>query len=302
MTLRTTAQCIITPAEWALSQTGAYKFCDIMHKLGETQNDVIWDADADGVTHAVIAGNQDEPAQFPATYVFSEHRVLTNAMVLFRFARLLSIDAKIEWLGAQIRTVSVNRIVSEVGEPSRSNGFGLHLNKYGATLMAKMCHERFDRMNADGRNNVALPVGNMLGFNELPDVHSPDRLSTIDGRGTTPSGSLAQAGGVKQIRFTPERRFKTLRFKPLSRIDKAASVFDLAKLEAAGANWDDDQRCGTLWLAQIKPLNALSSYTVGVGETQQIVQNESTDFFRITYTATWKFFGAARSNQDRGDL
>lgn len=285
---------IVTPAGWSGSSTDAYRFTDILHKFGESNEVLWWDAGATGVTHPV-----ERPGEvFPLYYVASLYNTLSNAVFLFNFARVLRVDVTIEWLGQFTRTEGAIRDIDETGTKQITGN--LEVTKFGTTLLAKMCHERFDRNRGDGnqQTNSALAPIYTFGWNHVPIIFSPDRVTTIDDRGTTPSGNLKDAPGVRLLRFTPERRVHKLMYKPINRLDKAGATFDLVKLNAHGAVWDDDMRSGCLWLAQQAPLSKIMSEDFGSTAPLNVLTVDKQDYFRITYNSTIKFFGQARNGQN----
>lgn len=290
ITIRVPMSMIVTSENWHPSTTGAYKFVNILHKFGESTNAVRWDAGATGVTPPIQGADN-----WPLYYVATVYNTMSNGIFLFNYARVLGADITIEWLGSLTTKQGANRTADETGDTTvRAD---LEVTKFGTTLLAKVCHERYDRNHSDNQNQVGLAPMNMFGWDRLPVINNPDMMTSIDARGTTPSGNLKGAPGVKMLRFTPEKRIHTLKYKPLNRLDKAGAFFDLVKLQAAGANWDDDMRSGTLWLGQEIPLVDVAPVMWPEQNPVPLLNNTS-DFFRITYNVNLKFFGQSKVGQD----
>jgi len=74
------------------------------------------------------------------------------------------------------------------------------------------------------------------------------------------------------------------------------------KLQAAGANWDDDMRSGTLWLAQETPLVDVAPVQWPAGDNPYPLLNQTTDYFRITYNVNVKFFGQSKVGQNNTNV
>lgn len=298
LTLRVPQSMICTPDGWASGNTDAYRYCDIVHKFAENSPFVRWDAGATGVTPP----NDRSTDGWPAMYVVTLYNTLSNAVFLFNFARVLRCDITIEWLGQLTKRQGAIRQISQVlpDFPMVSTTGDLEVTKFGTTLLAKICHERFDRNRGNGTNALgsALAPVYTFGWDHEPIINSPDRITTIDDRGTTPSGNLKGSPGVRLLRFTPERRIHKLSYKPLNRLDKAGATVDLVKLNASGAAWDEDMRSGVMWLGQERPLAGLMTDTFGAEAPVNTITVEKTDYFRVTYNTTVKFFGQARNGQN----
>lgn len=283
---------IVTTTGWAQATSGAYKFANIMHQFGESTPALRWDAGAYGIQPV-----QDGGSAWPARYVATVFNTMSNGIFLFNYARVLGADITIEWLGALTTKQGADRVDSE----DTTYRGDLEVTKFGTTLLAKVCHERYDRNRSDGRTGGALAPLYMYGWDQAPIINSPDMMTSIDNRGTTPSGNLKGAPGVKALRFTPERRIHSLKYRPLNKLDKAGAFFDLVKLQAHGANWDDDMRSGTLWLAQETPLNDMFD-TEWPALNPATLTHTTTDYFRITYNVIVKFFGQSKVGQNNAQV
>lgn len=280
---------IVTAEAWEPATSGAYKFANVLHQFGNGEQQVRWDAGANGIMPPIAGG-----ANWPIHYVATVFNTMSNGIFLFNYARILGCDITIEWLGALTKRQGLSR---SDGAADIFRG-DLEVTKFGTTLLAKVCHERYDRNRGDGQNRNALAPLYMFGWDQVPIINNPDMMTSIDNRGTTPSGNLSTAPGVKKLRFTPERRIHTLKYKPLNRLDKAGAFFDLVKLQQHGANWDDDMRSGTLWLAQEKPLNDQFTTEWPTGAEPQPLLHDTTDYFKITYNVNIKFFGQSKVGQN----
>ena len=294
ITIRVPMSMIVTGESWEASTTGAYKFVNILHKFGESTEAVRWDAGQTGVTPPIQgAGN------WPLYYIATVYNTMSNGIFLFNYARVLGADITIEWLGSLTTKQGASRLEDLDNTTLRGD---LEVTKFGTTLLAKVCHERYDRNASDNQNQMGLAPMNLFGWDRLPIINNPDMMTSIDNRGTTPSGNLKGAPGVKSLRFTPERRIHTLKYRPLNRLDKAGAFFDLVKLQAAGANWDDDMRSGTLWLAQETPLVDVAPVQWPAGDNPYPLLNQTTDYFRITYNVNVKFFGQSKVGQNNTNV
>lgn len=294
MVLNVAKNMIASPETWATAAAGGYRFVDIINKLGESNQTHRWDVGDLGIQPTA----QFVPT-FPQCYINTDYITLSNALFMFRFAKLLKTTVRIEWLGRMEEYQSSLNAATRDGQ-NEFNSWRLselRVQGFGTTLLSKFCHERYDRNRADGAAEMALAPANMYGWNRIPILNQPDRISTLDGRGTTPSGAITTGSGVKVLRFTPERRVKYLKYKPLNRLDKAGATFDLAKLNHIGANWDDDMRSGSLWLAQQSPLDQIFTLE---DQTKPLstIQTCPRDYFRISYVNTWKFYGPSTQGQD----
>lgn len=294
MVIKIAKNMVVSPEFWQPNQAGGYKFVDIINKLGESNQAHRWDVGDIGVQPVA-----EFAPLFPKCYINTDYVSLTNSSFLFRFARLLKTTVRIEWLGRLEEYQSAINAATTDGQGTYNSWrlSELRVQGFGTTLLGKFCHERYDRNRADNLVEMAMAPAYMFGWNRLPILVQPDRISTIDARGTSPSGHITTAPGVKLMRFTPERRVKYLTYKPLNRLDKAGATFDLAKLNAIGANWDDDMRSGSLWLAQQSPIDQILTLN---DETRPLpnIQTCPRDFFRISYVNTWKYYGASPQGQD----
>lgn len=280
---------IIENSAWQNGQAEAYKYTDIVNLLGKSTPGYRWDV-AGGVTAPVQPGGD---TVFPTMYVNTNYVTLAAAVHLFRYARLLKCRVKIEWLGRLIENQAWTHQGTEAKEMEHKY---LTVEGFGTTLMAKFCHERYNRNRADGNVEEGLAPAYMFGWDTIPILDEPDMISTIDARGTCPSGNLASQPGIKHFRFTPERRTGYMTYKPLNRLDRAGATFDLAKITAQGAVWDGDMRSGTLWLGQQNTLARVIEIDQAAPRGPYIYAPH--DYFRVTYVNTWKFYGAARQGQD----
>lgn len=281
---------IVTSEGWEPATSGAYKFTDIIHNFGENTETTRWDAGATGVTPVTQTG----AGKFPTHYIATVYNTMANGIFLFNYARVLGADITIEWLGSLTKKQGASRLDDLDNTTMRGD---LEVTKFGTTLLAKVCHERYDRNRADNTQRRALAPVYMFGWDQEPIINSPDMMTSVDNRGTTPSGNLATAPGVKKLRFTPERRIHALKYRPLNKLDKAGAFFDLVKLQQAGANWDDDMRSGTLWLAQEVPLVDVAPVEWPEVDPRPLLSN-TTDYFRITYNVIVKFFGQSKVGQN----
>lgn len=271
---------VTCPQNWATSAFSDYSYAIIWHKLAETNTQWAWPQDGISVVDPISG------ATHPAAYVANDLQFLLTARTLFSWARIQRIDVNIEWLGA----VEQREYLQDENAPGAgiSTYREMVYNKHGTTLFVKMCHERVQRQMRDGQDRDALPLDFALGNQVVPVLYEPDRETTLSGNGTTSLPNLATPGTCKKVRFTPERRFAHLAWKPLSRADKAQAVFDLQKC-GQPTQYDDDQRCGGLWLAQERPLNAVTQWATAAGN----VGVNTCDHFRLTYKFTWKLYKRA---------
>lgn len=280
---------VCTSEAWQASTSGAYKYVNILHQFGHSNQHLRWDAGATGVTPPTAG-----PTDWPLYYVSTVYNTMSNGVFLFNYARVLGADIKIEWLGSRTMKQGGDRVIENGVTIYRGD---VEYTKFGTTLLAKVCHERFDRNRGDGVDRRGLAPLYMFGWDQMPIVNNPDMMTSVDARGTTPSGNLKGAPGVKTLRFTPEKRVHTLKYRPLNKLDKAGAFFDLVKLNANGATWDDDMRSGTLWLGQEVPLN--DDGHVGWPDTNPMsLINTTTDYFRISYNVILKFFGQSKVGQN----
>lgn len=266
----------VCPDGWTISQDEQYTFVDVRHQPSKVLDEAEeWNS-----------GTPVPPQAGAANYFIASCRpLLGNMRALYEFARLQSIDIRIEWLGQLVQNVAATDF-----PPGATGGIGSTFsvahNTHGATLLAKVCHERLDKMRNDGANLAALAPNDLFGMNRLPVIFSPDK-EIIDGaRGSAGSHVLLSHPGVKSLRFTPERRFVNLKYKPLNNIEKAAATF--RGQAVANPNYDNDARLGTLWLAAPTGLQGLSFWAPGDGVQ---TQTRTCEYYRISYTWNWKFFG-----------
>lgn len=278
---------VTCPEAWTQSEAQEYAFTEIRHQLAKSLGpNAIWGR-LTGLTQPV------PDTEGVNVYVLSDRNNLTRFANVFSYARLLSLTCQIEWLGSVDDDRRQGILLAQAAGPDEITMGGLEYNKHGTSLRYKMLHERFQRFTEDGNNADALAPANMLGWNQLPVLFSPDKLHIFSGRGTVGGANLMQPGTCRVVRFTPERRFKTIKWKPLSRADKIAATFDVMKMTQQG--WDRDQRTGALWLAQDTWINR--QVTTDVFNDGRLATVSTCDFFRFTYTVRWKFFRRVASGQ-----
>lgn len=277
---------VTCPEIWTASQSNEYRYCSILHQLARDPGNYAWGA-LNGLTQPQIVGGD------PATYMFTDRTNLERFYNIFAYAKVLSITAQIEWLGSTDTYLAQGTLAAQAVGPDEITMSSLQFNKHGTSLRYKMMHERFQRMTTDGNEARALAPANMLGWNQLPVLYHPDQRHLDSGRGDVGGSNLAQPGICKIVRFTPEKRFQSVRWKPLSRADKIASLFDIRKVVSQG--WDKDQRTGGLWLGQDNWINRTAS-TDAFNDGRMSSVN-TCDFFRITYRVRWKLFRRVASGQ-----
>lgn len=285
MVITNQQQLILNTEQWNLPPVEGYKYTQILHRLGDELTVGSTWYQPTGLT---LASNQGGVAG----YVASDRLLLIGGRVFFKFAKLLKISINIEWLGSVTQQEDL-RYTDQTTEPPQEKTARLEFKKSGTTLMYKLLHERFDRGVNDGQNDQALAPADMLGWNRKPILLWPDVWDTsTNTRGQVVLNDLCTPGNCKLIKFTQERRFKTLVFKPLSKCDKLGATFDLNKLQSGTGTWDRDQRCGALWLGQEEPLGAAGQAwnPEGLPGIWVGARTQEYDFFRITYRYTWKFF------------
>lgn len=267
---------VLCPEDWSISQDEQYVFVDIRHQPAKAVDEAEeWNS-----------GTPLPPQQGNSAYCIAQCRALLgNARAMYEFARLMSIDIRIEWLGQMVQNIQATDF-----PPGATGGIGstftINHNSQGATLLAKVCHERLDKMRNDGANLAALAPNDLFGMNRLPVVFTPDKAIAEAARGSQGGDALLSHPGVKSLRFTPERRFCNLKYKPLNNIEKAAATFSCSNVAASA--YDNDARTGVMWLASPVGLQGLSSWTPGDGIQ---ASTKTCEYYRISYTWNWKFFG-----------
>lgn len=278
---------VTCPEVWTAGNSNEYRYCEIRHQLARPHGPTTTWGALNGLTQPVNS------VENVATYQLSDNINITKFYDIFNYAKLLSLTCQIEWLGSTDTHLDQGQLTAQAVGPDEITMSNLRFHKHGTSLRYKMMHERFQRAVNDGMADQALAPVDMLGWNQLPVLFQPDKLHIDSPRGTVGGANLAQPGVCKIVRFTPERRFQTIKWKPLSRADKIASLFDVSKVYRAG--WDKDQRTGALWLAQDNWINrSASSVPFNDGRTAQV---QTCDFFRITYTIRWKFFRRVAAGQ-----
>lgn len=277
----TTQHTLITcPEDWSTETGQQYQFAEIRHKPAESGFQR-W-GDGNAVTPPTQSGSV-------AYFIASDDLFLRNARTIYEKAALQGINVRIEWLGARIQNQFVSTYPGQVG--GEGMNFSMANKKHGTSLMVKMCHERLDRQRDDGVDGVAMHPADMLGLNRMPILFQPDRIDKDAGRGTQDGDRLQQSLGLRTLRFTPERRFHNIHFKPQSMPEKAAAVLNLQNVQWAAtgaAGFDNDMRMGCLWLGQQLALAGLTAWQPG---TEGTVSFLDCDFFRITYEWKWRLFG-----------
>lgn len=272
---------VTCPETWAQSVAQEYRFAAVIHNLARTMApEAVW-GQMNGQTLPIDEGDGGR------IYQFSDRSLLQRLYNVFAYARILSISVTIEWLGSVDNFQRVGTLEAQQTGPDLIRTAGLEYKKNGTSLRYKLCHERLNRMQEDNQLQRALAPMEMLGLDQLPVLYYPDKLHLDSGRGTVSGANLLQPGVTKVARFTPERRFISLKWKPLSRADKMASIFDISKVWNAG--WDHDQRTGALWLGQDNWINS-STQNQPFDGLPLISGVTTCDFFRITYKPRWKFF------------
>lgn len=271
---------VTCPEIWTAAISNEYRYCEILHQLSRAVGPNSQWGTLNGLTHPFVS------AENVATYLMSDKYNMERFYNIFSYAKLLSLTCQIEWLGSTDTHVEQGQLLAQQAGPDEIIMSNLRFHKYGTSLRYKMMHERLQRQVDDGQGRTALAPANMLGWNQLPVLFAPDKEHIDSARGTVGGANLTQPGVCKVVRFTPEKRFQTIKWKPLSRADKIASLFDVSKVFRAG--WDKDQRTGGLWLGQDNWINRTAS-TVPFNDGRTASVN-TCDFFRITYTVRWKFF------------
>lgn len=272
---------VTCPDQWANSIHNEYKFAEIRYQLGKPP--------APGEIWGNLAGNTTPIADGlgGVYYLLTDRNALNNVRNAFAYARILSIETQIEWLGSLDQGLDVGTLEAQQVGPDLIRKAKMEYRKAGTSLRYKLCHERFQKQMDDGQNGPALAPANMLGWNQLPVLYYPDKIDLPAGRGTVAGANLMQPGICKVLRFTQEHRFASVKWKPLSRADKIAATFDIRKTTSAG--WDSDQRTGALWLAQDTWIN--STVTATPFQGLDLTSSATTcDFFRFTFKVNWKFF------------
>lgn len=279
---------VTCPEVWTSSVTNEYRFCEFIHQLARMVGvNTTWGR-LTGLTQPFVSG------EGVASYLVSDKANLERFYNIFSYAKLLSITCQIEWLGSTDTHLDQGTFLQPgpegVDEIAMSR---LQFHKYGTSLRYKMMHERFQRAMDDGQGELALAPANMLGWNQLPVLFAPDKIELSSARGSVGGANLSQPGICKVVRFTPEKRFQTIKWKPLSRADKIASLFDISKIFHGG--WDRDQRTGGLWLAQDNWINRVA--TTDTFDDARMTTVSTCDFFRITYRIRWKLFRRVAAGQ-----
>lgn len=217
--------------------------------------------------------------------VLSLWHSIANWAGAFKRAKALGITYKIEWKG---------RIDQEAD--GAVDGFETRLRRIGGTeqLYVARGHESFPGQLSDGNNSTSLSITNMLGLGGSPVIHWPhynrelqqnqDTFTTLP---TTPWTSLYGDRRVKCLTFSPQRNIHWVKWKPVSRLDKIYSRYNLDRTHSAASAvsaFDDDQRCGAI--AFYRNLFDVTGFTGDADETL----NTERSIYTITAYIRVKFY------------
>ena len=245
-----------------------------LHQLGRNDVQSPWTTTSP-VIH--VTGPQALTGQ-----VLSVHRHMQSWRTMFKYARLIRITYKFEWLG---------NVEEQLDDGDNTDS----VRRIGGseTIWYYRGHETFDRGQADNSNLTSLAPSNILGLNRSPRIPRPDVYMNPDFNDASDVewAQLSTDKRIKKLVFTPEKPIQTFVWRPITRMDKIAATWDLDNVFSAehvvGSSDDDDQRCGaigffqhTLWQTGFQ------------GTRQDDVLIVSKRIFRVTAYIRFKIFGA----------
>lgn len=243
-----------------------------LHQLARNDATVHWVSTSNVIYTSGVGANRE---------VLSVRQQMQSWRPMFRYARLMQIGYKFEWLGNLEETVDGGNntdYVRRVGP--------------GETIWYSRCHEQLNRGAADNANLEGLAPANVLGLMNVPRIVRPDVYSFQDfgDEADVPWAVLSTDRRVKKMVFTQEKPMNYFVWKPITRMDKIAATWDLDNIYSAehgtGSSHDDDQRCGAIGFYH----NTLWQTGLAATREDDLVL-VSRRLFRVTAYIRFKIFG-----------